>query len=95
MTFSTVRPPDYSLPYSVLESNGVSFGAVDKRGNWMLSVMVRGAAAVKAKEAEDTGSKQKQTEANGSKWKQMRPGGCCRRAAVALHAAARSGRAPP
>jgi hypothetical protein len=40
VSFSTVRPPDYSLPYSVLEGNGVAFGAVDKRGNWMLSVMV-------------------------------------------------------
>ncbi|GBF89670.1 ATP-dependent zinc metalloprotease FTSH, chloroplastic-like [Raphidocelis subcapitata] len=46
VSFSTVRPPDYSLPYSVLESNGVSFGAVDKRGNWMLSLLVYGLYAV-------------------------------------------------
>ncbi|KAI8474959.1 MAG: hypothetical protein J3K34DRAFT_489397 [Monoraphidium minutum] len=42
VSFSTVRPPDYSLPYSVLEGNGVSFAAVDKRGNWALSLMVYG-----------------------------------------------------
>jgi hypothetical protein len=46
VSFSTVRPPDYSLPYAVLEGNGVSFAAVDKRGNWLLSVMVYGLYAV-------------------------------------------------
>jgi hypothetical protein len=38
--FSTVRPQDYSVPYSVLEKNSVAFSAVDKRSNKLLTVMV-------------------------------------------------------
>lgn len=38
--FSTVRPSDYSVPYSVLEKNSVAFSAVDKRSNKLLTVMV-------------------------------------------------------
>uniref|UniRef100_A0A383V3V6 AAA+ ATPase domain-containing protein n=1 Tax=Tetradesmus obliquus TaxID=3088 RepID=A0A383V3V6_TETOB len=40
VVFSSVRPADYSVPYSVLEKNGVAFSAVDKRGNKLLTVMV-------------------------------------------------------
>jgi hypothetical protein len=46
--FSTVRPQDYSVPYAVLEKNSVAFSAVDKRGNKLLTVMVRPAAAAAA-----------------------------------------------
>jgi hypothetical protein len=42
--FSSIRPADYSVPYSVLEKNGVAFSAVDKRSNKLLTVLV-GAAA--------------------------------------------------
>eukprot|EP00775_Hariotina_reticulata_P009472 gene9472-9637_t len=38
--FSSVRPADYSVPYSVLEKNGVAFSAVDKRSNKLLTVLV-------------------------------------------------------
>ncbi|WIA29776.1 hypothetical protein OEZ86_012250 [Tetradesmus obliquus] len=40
VVFSSVRPADYSVPYSVLEKNGVAFSAVDKRSNKLLTVMV-------------------------------------------------------
>ena len=32
VTFRTVRPPDYPLPYDLLERNGVTFAAADDRG---------------------------------------------------------------
>eukprot|EP00878_Enallax_costatus_P018327 GHUV01019288.1.p1 GENE.GHUV01019288.1~~GHUV01019288.1.p1 ORF type:complete len:345 (+),score=69.17 GHUV01019288.1:331-1365(+) len=38
--FTTVRPADYSVPYSVMEKNSVAFSAVDKRSNKFLTVMV-------------------------------------------------------
>lgn len=39
--FTTVRPSDYSVPYSVMEKNSVAFSAVDKRSKRFLTVMVR------------------------------------------------------
>jgi hypothetical protein len=41
VTFSTVRPADYNVPYTLLESNGVQFSAVDKRSNRFLTILVR------------------------------------------------------
>jgi hypothetical protein len=41
VVFATVRPADYSLPYSTMEKNSVAFSAVDKRSNKLLTVMVR------------------------------------------------------
>lgn len=41
VVFATVRPADYSLPYTTLEKNSVAFSAVDKRSNKLLTVMVR------------------------------------------------------
>jgi hypothetical protein len=40
VAFSTVRPADYSVPYTLLESNGVQFSAVDKRSNRFLTILV-------------------------------------------------------
>jgi len=40
VVFATVRPADYSLPYSTLEKNNVAFSAVDKRSNKLLTIMV-------------------------------------------------------
>lgn len=40
VVFTTVRPSDYSVPYTVLEKNSVAFSAVDKRSNKLLTVMV-------------------------------------------------------
>jgi hypothetical protein len=40
VVFATVRPADYSLPYSTMEKNNVAFSAVDKRSNKLLTVMV-------------------------------------------------------
>ena len=40
ITFATVRPGDYSVPYDILEANGVQFSAIDKRNNKLLTVMV-------------------------------------------------------
>jgi hypothetical protein len=45
--FSTVRPIDYSMPYATLEANNVSFSAVDKRGNRLLTVVVRRAGGLR------------------------------------------------
>ena len=39
--FATLRPADCSVPYAVLEKNGVAFSAVDKRSNKLLTVLVR------------------------------------------------------
>jgi hypothetical protein len=41
VVFATVRPADYSLPYSTLEKNNVAFSAVDKPRTKLLTVMVR------------------------------------------------------
>lgn len=41
ITFSTLQPQDYSIPYGTMEANGVEFGAVNKRDNRMSTVMVR------------------------------------------------------
>ena len=40
VSFATVRPADYNVPYDLLESNSVQFSAVDKRNNKFLTIMV-------------------------------------------------------
>jgi hypothetical protein len=35
-----VRPPDYALPYKMLEDNNVVFSAPIKRGNTLVTIMV-------------------------------------------------------
>lgn len=42
ISFCTVRPTDYSVPYETLERNAVQFTAVDKRGNRFMTIMVYG-----------------------------------------------------
>lgn len=56
VVFSSVRPADYSVPYSVLEKNGVAFSAVDKRSNKLLTVMVGGSSSGSGNSGGSSGS---------------------------------------
>lgn len=47
VSFSTIRPADYSVPYDVLEKHQVQFSAVDKRNNRLMTVMVSGKGELK------------------------------------------------
>lgn len=40
VSFSTVRPADYNIPYEVLETNQVQFSALDRRGNKFMTILV-------------------------------------------------------
>jgi len=40
ITFYTVRPADYGVPYEILESHGVTFSAVDRKSNRLMSILV-------------------------------------------------------
>eukprot|EP00951_Prasinocladus_malaysianus_P029344 scaffold270346_cov34-Prasinocladus_malaysianus.AAC.1 len=39
ISYSTIRPADYSIPYDQMLNNKIQFSAVDKRNNRLVSIL--------------------------------------------------------